>query len=311
MTIVLCALSCTREVPYIPEEAADRLILNAQIDASGESHKAWIGVSKTSTITKLDGATLSCSVNGKLVSQGSFDEDLSRNAVQSCFLFDAELHPGDVVRLSANGAGLSAYAEVTVPDTTGRLLGVDMRKMDSALEFTAHVKDDDAGRNYYRIRLQTASYQSFFIGHGWSPWDTHIVEEDLTHRNDPILDERIGGSIGDDFYGIGNNTNHYCVFTDKSFAGAEAEISFSINKWISEDDFYGNSRVVIDEDVSLVSMDQAEFDYLSILNVLYDNSFESYGMLEPITVPSNVVGGTGFVGVFLPSTVSIRLLEKL
>ena len=310
MMIILCAISCTREVPYIPEDSADRLILNAQIDASEENHKAWIGVSRTSTIAKLNDATLVCTVNGKKVSQGVFDEDLSRNAVQSCYLFDAELHPGDVVRLSANGAGLSAYAEVTVPDTTGRLLAVDMQNKGSTVRFTAHVKDEDAENNYYRIRLRTASSQSYFIGGSWSPWYEQNVEEDIVHRNDPILDGRIGGSVGDDFYGIGDNTNHYCIFTDKSFSGTEAEISFTANNGISAGEHYDDFRAVIDANVSLISMDQAEFEYLGILNVLYDNDYDSSGLLEPVTLPVNVVDGTGFVSAFMPSTISLRLLEK-
>ena len=54
-------------------------------------------------------------------------------------------------------------------------------------------------------------------------------------------------------------------------------------------------------------MGREEYDYLSIQNVLYDNDYDSSDMLEPVTVPTNVVDGTGFVGVYLPSTISIRL----
>lgn len=54
-------------------------------------------------------------------------------------------------------------------------------------------------------------------------------------------------------------------------------------------------------------MGREEYDYLSIQNVLYDNDYDSSDMLEPVTVPTNVVDGIGFVGVYLPSTISIRL----
>ena len=46
---------------------------------------------------------------------------------------------------------------------------------------------------------------------------------------------------------------------------------------------------------------------MTIQNLLYDNDYDSSDMLEPVTVPTNVMDGTGFVGVFLPSTISIRL----
>ena len=311
IAILLGALSCTREVPYIPEDTADRLILNAQIDASEGNHKAWVGISKTSTIAKLDDATLVCSVNGKEVSQGAFDEMLSRNAVQSCYLFDALLHPGDVVRLTARGSGLSAYAEVTVPDTTGRLMAVDTLSNGFTMHFTAHVKDNNVQGNYYRIAVKAKTLQSYYDGASWSPWYEQSSERPVNHSNDPILDGRIGGSIGDDFYGIGNNSNHYCVFTDKLFPESDADIRFSVEdhelRKIFADRYYESLKVICYANISLVSMGREEYDYLSIQNVLYDNDYDSSDMLEPVTVPTNVVDGTGFVGVYLPSTISIRL----
>ncbi len=57
----------------------------------------------------------------------------------------------------------------------------------------------------------------------------------------------------------------------------------------------------------LDSMGRAEFDYLNILNVLYDDDYDSSEMLELVTVPTNVVDGTGCVGVFIPSTINVRM----
>lgn len=311
MALLLCALSCTREVPYILEDSEDQLILNAQIDASSVHHKAWIGISKTSTIAQLADATLTCSVNGKDVSFGILDEDLSRNSVQTCYIFDASLHPGDVVRLTARGAGLSAYAEVSVPDTTGRMLSVDTLSVDSAMRFKVHIRDDVQDRNYYRLQVKTKSSQSYRYEGAWTPWYEHVREATIKHKNDPILDGRLGGSQGDDFYGIGSNTNHYCIFTDRLFAGGNAEISFMVDdielRKIYADQYYDSIRAICYASVSLVSMGRAEFDYLNILNVLYDDDYDSSEMLELVTVPTNVVNGTGFVGVFIPSTINVRM----
>ena len=309
LAILPCALFCTREVPYVQEGTLDMLILNAQIDASERSHKAWIGVSKTSTIEKLDNATLVCSVNGKTVSQGVFDEVLSKNSVQSCYLFDAKLLPGDVVRLSVRGRELSAYAEVVVPDSTGQLIAVDTLSKDSAMHFTAHIKDEDPKRNYYRIALKAKVRQSYYDGSSWSPWYERSEERTIIHSNDPILNERIGGSLGDDFYGIGSNTNHYCVFTDKLFPGSDAKIAFTVTdrelRKIYADRDYVSLKAICEASVSLVSMGQSEYEYLGVQNILYDNDYDGSDMLEPVTVPTNVIDGIGFVGVYMPSSLLI------
>ena len=308
---LLCALSCTREVLYTPEDAEDKLILNAQIDASAEHHMAWIGISKTSTIAKVPDATLTCSVNGKDVSMGVLDESLSERSVQSCYQFDAELHPGDIVRLAAKGAGLSAYAEVSVPDTTGRMLAVDTLRTDSGMRFTAHVRDYATDRNYYRIRLVTKTSQTYLYSGEWSSWEDHALEVAVTHKNDPILDGRIGSSEGDDFFGLGSSSNLHCIFTDRLFAEGNADIIFTVDdrelSRVYVNRYYDQLRATCSASVSLISMDLAEYEYLNIQNILYDNGYDASDLLEPVTVPTNVVDGTGFVGIFMPSTVDVKL----
>ena len=127
--------------------------------------------------------------------------------------------------------------------------------------------------------------------------------------DDAVL--RAGTNIKEYFYGIGNNSNHYCVFTDKLFPESDAEIRFSVEdhelRKIYADRYYESLKVICYANISLVSMGREEYDYLSIQNVLYDNDYDSSDMLEPVTVPTNVVDGIGFVGVYLPSTISIRL----
>ena len=60
----LCIVACTKEVPYIPDNADDLLLMNAQIDAATSSHCVWLGLSKTSTIDRLEDASVVCFVNG-------------------------------------------------------------------------------------------------------------------------------------------------------------------------------------------------------------------------------------------------------
>ncbi len=315
ITILLTLVSCTREVPYTPEKADVLLLMNAQIDAASSDHRVWLGLSKTNTIDKLENASVVCFVNGEEISRGVFDETASKSAIQSCYSFDAKLHPGDIIRLSAEGAGLSAYAEVTVPDTSGRLVRVDTLSTASGLRFTSGIRDDAKENNYYRLRLLVRSYLSYYYEQAWSRWYIHSDEKVIPHSDDPILDGRIGGSEGDDFFGLGGSSNHYCVFTDRLFAGSGAELTFEMNDAdlyrFTTEQYFDSIYIIPFAELSLISMDSSEYEYLSVQNILYDNDYDSSDFLESVAVPTNVTGGTGFVGVFYPSSITIRLPEKM
>ena len=58
-------------------------------------------------------------------------------------------------------------------------------------------------------------------------------------------------------------------------------------------------------------MDSSEYEYLSVQNILYGHDYDSSDFLESVAVPTNVTGGTGFVGVFYPSSITLRLPEKV
>ncbi len=315
IVIFLTLVSCTREVPYIPKDADVLLMMNAQIDAASKSHRVWLGLSKTNTVGRLENASVVCFVNGEEISRGVFDETASKSAIQSCYSFGAELHPGDIIRLSAEGAGLAAYAEVAVPDTTGRLVSVDTLYTATGIRFISTIKDDANGNNYYRMRLLVRTYLSYYYEQAWSRWYVRSDEKVIPHSDDPILDGRIGGSEGDDFFGLGGNSNHYCIFTDRLFAGSGAELTFDINETdlyhFSAERYFDSICIIPFAELSLISMDSSEYEYLSVQNILYDHDYDSSDFLESVAVPTNVTGGTGFVGVFYPSSITLRLPEKV
>ena len=193
--VFLCAVACTKEVPHTPDDTDNLLLMNAQIDAAMTSHKVWLGLSKTTTIGRLDNATVICFVNGEEVSRGIFDEMASVSAIQSCYSFEAELHPGDIIRLSAERAELSAYAEVTVPNISGRLLGVDTLSTATGMRFISRIQDDASENNLYRIRLVVNTSLSYYYDGRWSRWYEHSDEKVIEHSNDPILDREMISSV--------------------------------------------------------------------------------------------------------------------
>ena len=52
-------------------------------------------------------------------------------------------------------------------------------------------------------------------------------------------------------------------------------------------------------EVSLLSFDNELYDYYSVLNLIYD-------AYSGFSLPSNVSGGKGFVGIFIPSTIVLE-----
>lgn len=310
MSILACA--CIKEVTCIPEKTDNVLIINAQLDASEKHHKVWIGLSSTSSVLIMDNAHVVCSINGEEASVGVYDEKASK--VQGCYLIDAELKSGDIVRISAECGKYSAYAEVVVPDITGTLLQVDTLSTDKGMRFTAKIKDESPQQNYYRLRLKNRLFQTYFYDNDWSRWYEHATENKLHHKDDPILDSRIGGSTGDDFFGVGSSTNHYCIFTDRFFNQTSTEIKVSVSNSelykIYADQYFDKLIALPFVELSLQSISQEEYDYLSVLNVLYDCNYDVENMLEIVSPPSNVIGGMGFVGILSSSTIPIELPRR-
>ena len=62
--------------------------------------------------------------------------------------------------------------------------------------------------------------------------------------------------------------------------------------------------------VRLLSITEAEYRYLKALNCLDDGDYDNT-LMEPISLPCNVIGGLGFVGVCSESRVIIELPETV
>ena len=62
--------------------------------------------------------------------------------------------------------------------------------------------------------------------------------------------------------------------------------------------------------VRLLSITEAEYRYLKALNCLDDGDYDD-ALMEPISLPCNVIGGLGFVGVCSESRVIIELPETV
>lgn len=314
IVIASSLVACVREETFISEGVDEMIILNAQIDASQTTHYAYLGVSDASVVRRLEGAVLTCYVNDEVVSEAEEQENKMGEKIQVLYKFEAELKPGDRVRLEAEADGAKVYAEVVVPDTTGRMVKVDTTTFGAEMHFNVTVRNEAEDRGFYRLRLRMRSFVAYYYEGAWSRWYESIGEKKLSHKNDPILDARLGSSDGDEFFGFGIDSNHYCLFSDKRFSDRVARIDVSIPlqelNLVATDQYYDMLMIVQEAQLAVLSMDREEYDYLSILNILLEDDYDIEGMLEPVSILSNVVGGTGFVGIFIPSTIEVRLPDR-
>ncbi|MCF0172802.1 MAG: DUF4249 family protein [Bacteroidales bacterium] len=302
--------SCVRKVTYEPTEVQDRVIINAQLTSGPGPHTIYAGISKTKTVAKLRGARICCYVNGEYVCEAVCD-DTERNTMQTPYVFDTELTPGDRLYLDVTSPIGDVYAETVVPSLNGRITTITAEDKGDEMEFAIEVEDFGVGSNFFMLSCQHRYDRKLirYISAGnYSYREKNFSERiTLSHRDDPILDGAYLGSVNNmnDMLGTGI-PNVYCIFSDKKLKDSKGTINVSISKKVLystsldyevylEQDYIKTQHWV---DFSLSQITKEEFDYLAALSSLKAYNFDSSDLLEEAVVPSNVIGGEGFVSVF-------------
>ncbi|MDR0766152.1 MAG: DUF4249 domain-containing protein [Odoribacteraceae bacterium] len=222
------------------------------------------------------------------------------------YVADARPRPGDRVRVVARADGLQeAWGEVTLPSgntpvRVDSLLVRNKEKVEQA-RYTIHVDDKERERHYYRLVIETETYE-LVNGERYNSASSYSFNPE----NDPLL---VGG----------NNTwlnedvvpNRYRVFTNESFEGEGYTLRVSVaarNTYRVEYDRYGEKivqRQVMNHRVSLVRLDEDTYLHLKSLMLLEMGQ----DVMEPVQVHSNVQGGVGIIGHACYSTRSFEMPE--
>ena len=252
--------------------------------------------------------------------------------------FPASLRPGDKVRLrfEANqGAYQAATGELTVPEPvsiakvdTARVTVRHIDWTDRYLQLRADVPDRKGEENWYSISLRNISegWYSFLDGGPdlFVSVDNTLYIHDL---DDPVL---LDGNMGADdltFFDFSGNGSFAC-FSDQMFRDGTAHLKMNaFSSWNDEGpDFmslgaevlrrYGyietqergfdRCRAAHRLEIRLSHCSRDAYFYLRALRTISSDGYEP-AIVEPVTVPSNIEGGIGFVEVLNTAVARIDL----
>lgn len=267
-------------------------------------------------------------------------EQIIKNINYKKFRLHTHFQPGDNIRLEAtaeNGEYLVS-SEVIVPqpvldiqvDTciTKIFQWSSMRDYRRIL-VTLHDLPNE--KNYYRLDIQNnyhvnARYPVPSLNEDGSQetdedgtplyWykDTifNYTDRELINREDIILtDGHISHSDQDEenemFPSI---SNKYNIFTDNQFPNSSATLK--VYTALGLDHLSGYNSVysrLLSLSVRVLSISKEEYLYLKGLNCMDDDDYDTT-LMEPVSLPSNVQGGLGFVGVSASAEVNMEFPES-
>ena len=353
-SLALLCSACMSRIDFRSGEDENVLIVNARFYTDETHHGIQVDMStlreSTSTVTDAD---VDVFINGRYHSRAEFYtpvfDGLVTRAVVSYdpillptgdyerrpgYYFDAELHPGDEIRVEVTRGDLHASASATVPDAV-ELVSVDTLRVREnpytanadVLKCVARIRDVPGERNWMRI----ANIDHFDVMAHYGPgpegdtlttWYTHTAR--MYFDDDPILrgdfhSSREQAAIRETGLNLPLVTNSYCIFTDSGFADSEHTAEIYMNGSFNYRPDYGwpvprtmNSSLTI----RLLTMSHDEYLYmLSYTNAETNGLLNSGDILaqvlfEPVTFPSNVEGGLGFVCADAVSAVRIDFPQK-
>ena len=326
MTAFLAA-ACYEEILIPTEDKDPVLVMNAQMDNLEETHQVHLSVSRLSKVEPLRGASVKAYVNGKLVAEAV--EMVDANAWNhTAYAFQAAFSPGDEVRIEASKDAFNASATVIVPPAVA-IASVDT----SSVRMT--YLDDTSDYLQLKVRFQDIPGDSWYgvdqrISDFWEYLDEDgnvIPEYTAASSNlgsietgfDPVISEGSGKTSGSDFAALLSVENTYNCFSDSPIAGEECTLRVMTYPWnVYLNDYrYGlliPESMVDDPDAwsiltqlpsrvrrecffRLRSLDFTQYHYLKALNNLETFGTEMNFLVAPTTLPCNVEGGLGFVGI--------------
>ena len=320
------AVSCYEEV-VIPVGDDDPVgVMNAQLSTLESTHTVYLSVSRKSRVRALTGAEVRVFVNGAQVATAQELPADYEGQWETAYDFETEIRPGDEVRIEARQGTMSLSASVTAPpavtvssvDTsTVRMtyLGESGDYLQAKMVFR-----DLPGTSYYRVYGRSVDYFEYLDEDGNPiPGFSGTSESYLLMETgfDPVISEGAGKTGGADLGAILSDGNSYSCFSDSPFAGGECTIRPLLNIYSYRLDYYYGLNVpesMKDEidwellaslsrrmhrisTVQLRSLDFSQYRYLKALENLDTFGTEMSFLVEPTTLPSNVEGGLGFVGL--------------
>lgn len=326
--------ACEHDIDIRTDREQPQLSLHGYLSADSAVNHLVVGMTGVSQATIVHQAHVEVYVNGEFREKCKADGDTRR------YLITTPFRPGDRVRIevATTDGNHHAYVEETVPQPVGGIKGVKAQLVEEhkflseygyadetadAFELRLTFADNRGTTDFYRLAapLVGAMREHRYVGpDGEYMEDIDSVTVPVTFdcTQDPILMEgnTIKPSSDLDMPTVGNVINRYGVFTDKLFRDNEASLcvylplTFKRSLDVMYD--YGTIFTLLEgtATVAIESITESEYYYLKALNTSESETYEdNHDLAGPIRLPSNVHGGTGFVGFRASKSIECTLAK--
>ena len=178
-------------------------------------------------------------------------------------------------------------------------------------QYKITLQDLPGEKNYYRLDIshelqQLVTYWTYRYDAGGNLVKeqrdtllTSVPMPKIINREDIILTDGHPHNYNDEENELFPTTrNKYNLFTDNRFPDASATLKVYTPTYHTEPPYffnyidYHNSQTIT---VSIYSLTEEQYRYQKALNTLDDENYEEV-LMEPVSIPTNVTGGLGFVG---------------
>ena len=319
--LVLAFTSCENEIPFDIKDNPPKLVVNTMIDIDRDRNYIYLCKTGKNDIDSIDNAIINIYVNEELKEQitehfvpnidyGDYDEN---NPVTGSSPFidygfnkqyktELRFQPGDKVKIEvfADNDKYHAWAEDIIP-TPIEIDNIDTMAYIENYEHRIRLKttftDSPNKKNFYRIAVvQKNTLHIKNIENGAIFFDYHEESLYMDSHEDIILSN---GKIPTESEFVSQEKNQYMIFDDTHLNGTYTmTTSFYRPNYTYNSPYISGGildRVSIDFHVHLISITDMQYFYLKALNIISSDSYDEY-LSMPIPLPSNVIGGVGFVG---------------
>ena len=321
------AAGCYEEILIPTEDKEPVLVMNAQMNNLEEVHSVNLSLSRLSQVDPLPGATVKVYINDTFVAEAvELVEENPWN--RTAYAFEAEFHPGDEVRIEAAKGAFSATSTAVVPHPAHpnwiKINTAQKTYMDEAEDYyqlKVHFQDLP-GDTWYGVDHYVDDYWEYLDEEGNTPpgYTAHSsFTGGLETDYDPVICEGAAMPAGDDLMDLLSVGNYYNCFSDAPIADRECTLTIMVYAGYvdvpeyrfgiyiprileDDDDAYEKliampARLTREAYFRLRTMDFTQYHYLKALNNLETFGTDVSFLVEPTTLPSNVEGGLGFVGI--------------
>ena len=321
----ILAVSCYEEIilPVGNDEPIG--VMNAQLNTLDTTHTVFLSVTQKNQTLSLHNADIRVFINGTLAAtaEGIYGLVHYDSRREMAYSFDAVFQPGDEVRIEARKGDFSMSATVTAPQPV-TLSSVDtsyvwmnyLGEVDRYLQVKT-VFQDLPGASFYRVTGRLWDEFEYLDEEGNPiPGYSGTVENRLWVETgfDPVISEGAGKTGAIDLGALLAEGNSLHCFSDLPFAGQECTIRPLFSAWgfnvyypgqyvpdTEIEDYstlYDNYLIIRRHAfIQLRTLDFSQYHYLKALENLKTFGTELSFLVEPTTLPSNVEGGLGFVGI--------------